>query len=711
MLQQKRKIRLDLILIQNGLVTQAQLNEALLRQKMQGGRLGSQLLYLRYIDEANLVKALSLQFECEGVVLSQIAIPDSTIKLIPAKLACSRRIVPFEFDVASNTLKVACIDPTNTSLINEISFVAQGKKLKLYIAAELALDTAIAKYYLGRQININQNLLLEIPDLLIDPEKPAIVTEKKPDIRQKPKVESILIITDEEYSGSLIQSIIERDGFDVTLCDSIDKAKEALGQKTYNKIFIKKSIEETSGHFSESIRKNLPASSIRIFETASSLILSDDIFSLFEEGAKLDLELFSLLLTAHNDLSANHGAMVGRYADKLCERLGLSLKDRIAVITSGYLHDIAKFYYQNLDVTNQKSLIELSKKLLESLNYSKEVILILDSMYKDIEDKAASGLPLELLGGSILTLIDLFCDNISPTERLTLDRFHVIKKKFRDLSGKLFISEVVEAFIGLIQEEILSPPLESCGGQIMIFSKRHEISYPLELRLKNEGFNCLWDDSSQSFMELYLRRRPDIVLLFLQGEIENHIKELKDFADRGLDYKNTPVFLMVDSLSKSKLTPIFEQGITDIMAVDGNYEMLIIKLRKIFSESERSLKSNNELEAKIAGTKGRLSDMNLIDIIQALAPAKKTVKIVMNNLREKENLELYLSKGDIMFAKLGTLIGADAIYEGITWSEGNWSIEAVSPDSLPQSNNKLSNDAILMEGVFRLDERVKSGKL
>jgi DNA-binding response OmpR family regulator len=711
MLQQKQKVRLDRLLLQNGLITASQLNEALLRQKMQGGRLGSQLMYLRYIDEVNLVKVLSQQFECDGVVLSQIAIPDSIIKLIPAKLACSRRIMPFEYDSAGNILKIACIDPTNTALINEIGFVAQGKRLKLFVAAELALDTAIAKYYLGREINLNQNLLLEIPDILFEAERSPIAMEQKIDAGHKRLEDSVLIITDEEFSGSLIQSIIERDGFDVTLCDSMDKAKMAMAERRFNKIFIKELIEGASGNFIEGIRKLLPGSSIRRFDKASSLVLNDDIFSTIEKSAKLNLELFSLLLSAHDNLLTNHSAAVGRYADELCVRLGLSPMDKLSITTAGYLHDVAKYYYKNIEAADQRSIIELSGKLLESLDYSKEVIHVLNSMYKNIDDKVATELPFEILGASILTVVDLFCDSISFNERLTLDRFHAIKKKLRDFSGKLFLSEVVEAFIGMIQEEILSPPRSGFGGQILIFSKNREESYPLELRLKNEGFNCLWDGSIEGFMELYLRRKPDVVLLFLQGDVDVLLKELREFATRGLDYKNMPAFLMAGIPSKSKLTPLFEQGIEDIIAVDGNYEMLIVKLRKIFSKSKIGTKSENVPEEKATGTQGRLSDMNLIDLIQAMSPGKKTAKITLNNVAGNENLEIYIGKGDVIFARLGALTGADAIYEGITWSEGNWTIEAISPDTLPQSNNKLSNDAILLEGVYRLDERIRSGKL
>ena len=93
---EKRKRRLDEILIAEGLISDAQIQEALLRQKAFGGRFGSQFLCLGYIDEAGLVKALSIQLQCPGVVLSDMAIPETVIAMVPKEVVLARRVIPFE---------------------------------------------------------------------------------------------------------------------------------------------------------------------------------------------------------------------------------------------------------------------------------------------------------------------------------------------------------------------------------------------------------------------------------------------------------------------------------------------------------------------------------------------------------------------------------------------------------------------------------------
>ena len=140
-------LRLDEILLFEGLVNEEQVREALEYKKKYGCKIGSHLLRLGYVDETGLIRALERQSGCRGVNLSGIEIPDATIKLIPAKVAMVRRIVPYEFDAENNVLCVACEDPNDESLFEELSFVADGTTIELYIAPEISIKAAIANYY------------------------------------------------------------------------------------------------------------------------------------------------------------------------------------------------------------------------------------------------------------------------------------------------------------------------------------------------------------------------------------------------------------------------------------------------------------------------------------------------------------------------------------------------------------------------------------
>jgi DNA-binding response OmpR family regulator len=53
---------------------------------------------------------------------------------------------------------------------------------------------------------------------------------------------AVLLVTDDEYSGPLLQSILERDNYRVTMTDSADDAIDILGDKQFHSVFIKDTV-------------------------------------------------------------------------------------------------------------------------------------------------------------------------------------------------------------------------------------------------------------------------------------------------------------------------------------------------------------------------------------------------------------------------------------------------------------------------------------
>ncbi len=706
-----QKLRLDEILVKEGLISESQIKEALMRQKAHGGKFGSQLLYHRYIDEAGLVKALATQLNCEGVVLAKLNIPQPVIKMIPKKVAVARKVIPFDYDPEKNLLKVACEDPTDQTLINELNFAARGKKIKLYVCAELTLNTAIAKHYLGRDVSLDDNLLLEIPDEATEIGKVPIPTPDETAQEIGDYRGAVLLVTDEEYSEPLLQSILERDDYQVTMTDSADDAVVMLGERHFHSVFIKDTVAGDYIDLIDRLRKTSPRTAVRYYESASALMLNEDAIATKGDLLIKSLDLFTSLLSSKSKLPTNHSGRVGQYVDKLCRKIGLPNKERLVIASAGYLHDLAKFYYRTEETQDHRATIKLTVKLLRSLNYSPVVIGMLSTMYKDLGRKFTKRLPIEALGGNILTIVDLFCDNIPFNERLSLDKFEAIKKKLRDLTGKLFLGEVVEAFIIMIQEEILQLQTAGRSSQVMIYAGDIDYLYPLDLRLRHEGFRTVPEHSLDSFVDLFRRSQPDMMVLMLPGKASDVTICVDDLAKRGVDFRKAPTFLLVDGWAISQLISLFERGIEDIVALDGILDLLIVKLKEIQARIQTEAQETVQGE-QASGSRGRLSDMNLIDLLQALGPSRKTVKITITpGSSKRDKLVIYLDQGNITSAKFKDKTGPEAVYEGIAWTDGTWTVEPVLAECLPEPNNQLPNESILMEGYRLLDEKVRAGQL
>ncbi|MCK5126935.1 MAG: DUF4388 domain-containing protein [candidate division Zixibacteria bacterium] len=708
MSQTPPKKRLDEILISEGLISEEQIKEALMRQKAHGGKFGSQLLYHRYIDEATLVKALSIQLNSEGVILSKLDIHEMVLKMIPEKVAIARNVIPFDYDPANNLLKIACNNPCDNDLYDELKFVARGKEIKLYIAAEVSINTAINKFYLGKNINLESSLQLDIPNITTDTGKIPTKEITKTDDAPRDTRPAILVVTDEQYAVPLIISLLERDNYVVTVTDSADDAIRLLGEDNYHSVLIKDTVPGDYIDLIDRVRKLSPSTSVRYYESASDLLLNTGEASRDADLTKSNLDIFTSLIASKENRPVNHSGRVGQYSDRLCKRLELPSKDRMLISTAAYIHDIAGYYYDSEESTDNRKVISLTIKLLSSLGYSPIIIEMLRSMYINLGGKYTRRLPIEVLGGNILTITDLFAESIPHNERLSLDKFDTIKKKIRDMTGKLFLVEVVEAFIDMIQEEILNLTSSGNAGQVMILSNENTSAVPIEMRLNTEGYRTLTVNSIESFNELYHRSEPDLIIVISLKKPDEIIHEIDRLTQCGVGLEQTPTYLITEHDSIAHLTNLLDKGIEDIISLDDNLDLLANKIRKL----QVRIDTRAEKAGGAAGAHGRLSDMNLIDLLQALGPGRKTVKITISKKgTDKTSLAIFLDNGHITHAKLNSLTGPEAIYEGLTWADGTWAVSPITVADIPEPNNQASNESILMEGCRLMDERMQSGQL
>jgi DNA-binding response OmpR family regulator len=702
--------RLDEILIEEGLISETEIRDALLRQKAHGGKFGSHLLYYRHIDEEQLVKALSIQLGYPGVAISNMDIPPEVVGMIPKKVALARRVMPFEYDSRKNLLKVACEDPTEQGIAKELRFVASGADIELHVAAEIALNTAIARYYLGRDTSLDENLLLEIPDDATKAERAGTQDEAA---ESKPPKEGceVLLVTDEKYAGPLLQSLLEREEHTVTVVETAEAAMALIEEKTFDEVLVKASAGERLEELADRARRLSLRTDVRTYSNLSSMLLGRDDHIL-ERLQIANLDLFTSLLTSKAGRDTNHGRRVGGYAYRLCRCLGLPDRDGLLVRNAGYIHDIAEFYYGPLESDDAKKIIGLTTKLLGSVGYPAAAVDMLRSMYTDLEGAQNTSMPLRTLGGAILTLADLFCHAVADDRDLTLEHLDKVKRKLRDLSGRMLLAETVEAFIQMVQEEILDLSTSRRRLNLMIFSDDDEVRQPLELRLKNDGFATLPHKGLEEFLELYHRSEPDLIVIAVVGQEESAAHTVEELGRGGVEFNRTPTFLVTDRSSVPALTALLDKGIEDIVVFEDNPDMLVSKIRRIESKVRETSAPAGSERSQEPGAHGRLVDMNLIDLLQALSAGHKSVKISVHaDDFQSARLILFLDGGRMVRADFEDLTGEEAVYEAMTWTAGTWSVEPVDPGGIPEPNIETSNESILMEGCRRLDERVKSGHL
>jgi hypothetical protein len=133
------------MLLSRGLISQQQLDEALSAQRRIGGRLGTNLVELGFIDDGRLAACLSEQLDVPFVRPSALAsVPGEVINLMPRNLAQKYRAVPFRS--SGGELHVCMADPQNFERVDEMAF-ALNARVRPYVVTEVTLNYALERYY------------------------------------------------------------------------------------------------------------------------------------------------------------------------------------------------------------------------------------------------------------------------------------------------------------------------------------------------------------------------------------------------------------------------------------------------------------------------------------------------------------------------------------------------------------------------------------
>ena len=101
------------VLVKMEKTTREKVQEALAIQKEKSGPLGQILVDLGHIDEITLNFALAFQAGMAYVDLDKLELPPELIKLVPAQMVTTYKILPVEFDEAERKLVIAVGSPDN----------------------------------------------------------------------------------------------------------------------------------------------------------------------------------------------------------------------------------------------------------------------------------------------------------------------------------------------------------------------------------------------------------------------------------------------------------------------------------------------------------------------------------------------------------------------------------------------------------------------
>ncbi len=137
-------IRLGQLLLNSGIITNKQLDEALNRQKKEGNRIGYHLVQINAITEDALNKFLARQQSVDSVNVDEMEIDPDTISLLSAEVAKRYQVIPIRRE--GRKLVVAMVDPNNLFAIDDLRF-SLGMDIEPRVCASSMMNKALSKYY------------------------------------------------------------------------------------------------------------------------------------------------------------------------------------------------------------------------------------------------------------------------------------------------------------------------------------------------------------------------------------------------------------------------------------------------------------------------------------------------------------------------------------------------------------------------------------
>lgn len=137
-------LKIGELLIEKGIITASQLDEALEEHEKTGEFLGVTVVKLGFAEEKDVITILAEQLNMEYVDLNKQEISPEVIQKVPAKFASHYKLMPISLD--KNFLKVAVLDPLDLHTLDDINLIL-GYEVKPVLAGENQILEAIRKYY------------------------------------------------------------------------------------------------------------------------------------------------------------------------------------------------------------------------------------------------------------------------------------------------------------------------------------------------------------------------------------------------------------------------------------------------------------------------------------------------------------------------------------------------------------------------------------
>jgi hypothetical protein len=701
-----KKARLDQILLRMGAVSEEQIRKGLLRQKSRGGKLGSHLLYYRFVTEDQMVRALAEQFAVSGIRLSGCEIPEDVLKRVPVKIAEEHVAVPFRFDREKGELHVAIADPEDAEALSLLRRSCGAPRIILHIAPESWILSKIASLYHGRADASSRDHVIDLPDLFEDEKekRTARSAEPKETGEKAPPRAGILLFTGQLFLKNVLPSVFEREGVHLSVATSADQIIEALKAAECARVLVSEDVREEFERFLSGPGSRAAVPEATYFRTVANSLLENPVP--YEK-------MFESLLAAVRRIAGPRSAgftgsppyaLISKEIVEVGRSMGLG-----RVVVDG-LRIAANLLTPPMDGKNGSAAppaspdadlfgdLEASIQIARSLEFPWDIAACLQLLGTAPPAAGISSPPEEerralSTATGLLALVWYRHQALPSLRGGSGGDPEALKSGLRAQAGRLAPSSVVEAYVRVLEQ---SDAFSGAGKDIVVVGEVDPRSSNLVLDLKQHGFRVAQADDLAEARKICLRRRPAAIVLRVDGSMSaadafcRFLREEEGDAD-------TVLFAVTQRSEPSFLLNLMDTWFSDVFTLPMNAQVVVARISRALSGREKG--SGGPVGHGFSAT---FKDLSFVDLVQALGTGGKSVRMRIEHGSGMQ-ADICFRKGRIVYAECGEEKGVDVVYRVICWQDaGTFRVEPIR--SFPPENVSVTTDYLLLEGSRRLDE-------
>jgi len=167
MAEQRKKLRLGELLVQQGLITPDQLSIALAEQRHNNIPIGRLLVRLGFVTESAIRDIMARTIGQESIDLAQVVADPEALKLVNQDFARRNRVLPIAYDAGEHLLTIATTEIFNVVAMDQLrGMIGPHTEVKTLLASEAQLGDYIDHFY-GYELSVD-GILKEIETGEID---------------------------------------------------------------------------------------------------------------------------------------------------------------------------------------------------------------------------------------------------------------------------------------------------------------------------------------------------------------------------------------------------------------------------------------------------------------------------------------------------------------------------------------------------------------